>query len=293
MFIGGYSESSRPSNSQAVKPPPASRMSRGRTCNLEPATCNRTAARLDSSRAALWPSFFLLLLLAAGGLRGQDAPHYLPPGQPDAARLLAPPPLPGSAEEAADLAQVVAIHRACTTNQAALAFSEKKFSLTNFAPAIGEFFQLANLPKTEAFFARVQSEAAAVTDLAKDHWKRPRPYTVDPSLASGKLEKSFGYPSGHATEAMVLALLLADLFPERRDAVLAIGRDIGWHRVWIARHYPTDIYAGRVFAQAIVQEMKVNPAFQRDFAAAKAEIAAELQAAAEPADGPSRAEPAE
>jgi hypothetical protein len=44
--------------------------------------------------------------------------------------------------------------------------------------------------------------------------------------------------------------------------------------VEIARHYPTDIYAGRVFAQAIVREMKAKPEFQRDFAEVKAEVAA-------------------
>jgi hypothetical protein len=47
-----------------------------------------------------------------------------------------------------------------------------------------------------------------------------------------------------------------------------------WHRVEIARHYPTDIYAGRVLAQAIVRQMKKSNAFQKDFAEAKAEIIA-------------------
>jgi len=49
--------------------------------------------------------------------------------------------------------------------------------------------------------------------------------------------------------------------------------------VEIARHYPTDIYAGRVFAQAIVREMKRNAGFQTDFAGVKAELAALPQAA--------------
>jgi acid phosphatase (class A) len=129
------------------------------------------------------------------------------------------------------------------------------------------------LPTTEAFFERVQADAAAVTDEAKGSWKRPRPYTLEPSLASGKLEKSFAYPSGHATEAMVLALVLVELFPDQREAIVTIGRNLGWHRVWIGRHYPTDIYAGRVFAQAIVREMKANPDFQHDLAEARVEIA--------------------
>jgi acid phosphatase (class A) len=199
---------------------------------------------------------------------------YLPAGQPDAIALLAPPPLPGSPEQAADLAEVEAVYHSAGSNEIAAAYSERKFSVFNFTPVVGDFFQSNNVPKTAAFFARVQKQAEAVTDDAKEFYKRPRPFTVDPSLANGKLEKSFSYPSGHSTESMTLALVLADLFPDRRDAIIAKARSIGWHRVEIARHYMTDIYAGRVLAQAIVREMKKSPEFQKDFAGAQAEIAA-------------------
>jgi acid phosphatase (class A) len=120
----------------------------------------------------------------------------------------------------------------------------------------------------------VQKDAETVTDNAKDFYKRPRPYVTDPSLINGKLEKSFSYPSGHSTESMVLALVLSDLFPDKHDAIIAKARSIGWHRVQTARHYPTDIYAGRVLAQAIVKQMEKNDDFQKDLAEAKAEIAA-------------------
>src|ERR1017187_2442594 len=205
----------------------------------------------------------LFLAFIAAPLRA-DEQSYLPAGHPDAVALLAPPPMPGSAEQAADLASTVAIHRRCTPAEAALAKSEKKFSIFAFTPAIGTFFQPGKLPRTEAFFKRVEKETGEVTDTAKDYWKRPRPYTVDPTLSSGDPEKSFGYPSGHSTHATVAALLLADLFPDNKDGILAVGRDIGWRRVLTAKHYPTDIYAGRVLAQAIVRELKTNPAFQRD-----------------------------
>jgi len=78
---------------------------------------------------------------------------------------------------------------------------------------------------------------------------------------------------------MVLALVLADLFPGKHDAIVAEARSIGWHRVEIARHYPTDIYAGRVLAQAIVKQMEKNDDFQKDLAGAKAEISAAMPAA--------------
>lgn len=225
------------------------------------------------------------LMTLAGPLRADDlmalptkpAPavslRYLAAGKPDAVALLAPPPLAGSPEEAADLATVREVYHAAGSNDVAAAYSEKKFSVFNFTPAVGSFFQSNTLPKTAAFFERVQVDAAAVTDHAKALYKRPRPFVTDPALADGKLEKSFGYPSGHSTESMVLALVLAELFPEKHDAIIAHARDIGWRRVEVARHYPTDIYAGRVLAAAIVREMNASPDFQKDLAEARNEIA--------------------
>jgi acid phosphatase (class A) len=218
---------------------------------------------------ALCFSFICLPLCA------QEKPtHYLPQGRPDAVALLPPPPPMGSAEQAADMQEVRFVSHAAPSNDVAVAFSEKEFSIFNFTPAIGPFFQPGKFPKTEAFMHSVQTDAAAVADHAKDIWKRPRPFMIDHSLATGKLEKTFSYPSGHSTESMVLALVLADLFPEKRDAIIVEARSIGWHRVEIARHYPTDIYAGRVLAQAIVRQMKESADYQRDFAVAQAEIAA-------------------
>ena len=198
--------------------------------------------------------------------------HYLPAGKPDAVALLAPPPLPTSVEQAADMAETVAVHAQCPPADAAAAKTEKKFFVFAFTPAIGSFFQPGKLPKTEAFLKHVQDDTESVEDTAKNYWKRPRPYVVDPDLANGKLEKSYSYPSGHSTESMVLALVLADLFPDKREGILAESRMIGWHRVEIARHYPTDIYAGRMLAQAIVREMKANPDFQRDFNQVRTEV---------------------
>jgi acid phosphatase (class A) len=223
------------------------------------------------------PVLFALAVCVAP-VQAREA-QYLPAGQPDPVALLAAPPLPGSPEEAADLAEVRSVCRAAPGNEVSDAMAERKFSVFTFAPAVGDFFRPGNYPKTGQFFHQVQKDAANATDDAKEIWKRPRPCVLDPTLAAGKLEKSFSYPSGHSTESMVLALLLADLFPGKRDAILAEARRIGWHRVEIARHYPTDIYAGRVFARAIVREMKKNPAFQANFAAVKAEIAALPQAA--------------
>ncbi len=200
--------------------------------------------------------------------------YYLTPGHPDVFALLAPPPVPGSAEQDADLAEVRAVSSAAAPDDKAAAFAEKKFTVYNFTVPVGGFFKAAKLPKTTAFFQHVQDDAAAVVDGAKDVYQRPRPYVIDRSLADGKLETSFSYPSGHSTETMTLGLVLSEVFPDKKDAILAHARQMGWHRVQIARHYPTDIYAGRVLAQAIVRELDANPQFQHDLAEVKAEVAA-------------------
>ena len=239
----------------------------------------------------------ILLTVSATPLRAEDtmvAPtkkaratqlHYLAASKPDVITLLTPPPLPGSPEQAADLAETISIHQQTTSAESTAAKAEQKFSVFSFEPAIGPVFQPGKLPKAEAFLKRVQEDADSVTDTGKNFWKRPRPYVVDTSLAKGAddLEKSFSYPSGHSTRGTVLSLVLAELFPDKKDEILAVGRQIGWHRVELARHYPTDIYAGRVLAAAIVRELKASPEFQKDFTDAKGEIAVALLAEKQPA----------
>lgn len=224
-------------------------------------------------------AFVAILAVSLAGAFAKDSAklNFLKLGNPDPATLLAPPPLLNSPEQAADMAEVHAVSSAAPGNDIAAGESEKSFTVFNFAEAAGPFFVESNLPKTAAFFEKVQSDAAAITDAGKEFFKRPRPYATDPSLANGKPEKSYSYPSGHSTESMVLALVLADLLPEKRDAIIAHARMIGWHRVELARHYPTDIYAGRVLAQAIVRQFRKNAAYQKDFEAVKAELAAALK----------------
>ncbi len=203
---------------------------------------------------------------------------FLAAGQIHAADVLPPPPS-AEAERAAAMETVRAVYHAASEADKNAAYAEKKFSVFNYTDAVGSYFVETNLPKTAAFFEKVQKDAEAVTDEGKDFFHEPRPFTTDPSLANGKLEKSFGYPSGHSTEATSLALVLAEILPGQRDAILAHADLMGWHRVQIARHYPADIYAGRELARAIVRELKQSQAFQKEFAEVKTELNAAREVA--------------
>ena len=200
--------------------------------------------------------------------------QYLPPGKPDGLALLPPPPAPGSEEEAADLAETRAVFNHRTPAEEAKAKIDAKLAFSIFAPAIGPEFDLGRLPKTEGLLRSVKADIGGIIDAPKNYWQRRRPYLLDPKLALGYPEPSYSYPSGHSTRGTVYAGVLALLFPEKQAAILAMGRQIGWDRVLIGKHYPSDVFAGRVMGKAILRVMLTDPAFQHDLAAAKAEIAA-------------------
>jgi acid phosphatase (class A) len=214
-----------------------------------------------------------LLLLALTVTPLSAAERFLSDSQqPDILNLLPPPPV--GVEQAADLASVRAVHLATSSNELAQAKTEGNFTVFVFTPAIGEFFSPGKFPTTEAFFKRVRRDSDHIVNFGKDHWKRLRPINADPSLNGGVRDSSFSYPSGHSTRATIYALLLAEIFPDRQDEILAIGRRTGWHRVQMAMHYPSDIFAGRVLAQAVVQQLKLDAEFQHEFAQVKAELTA-------------------
>ena len=221
----------------------------------------------------LLPLLGLSALLAAGLSAG-----YLPAGAPDTIALLAPPPNPGSGEDRQDLESTYAVYQAATPAELELSRDENKLTIFHYAPVIGPWFVPGKFPRTEALFKQVEAEAKAATDGAKKFYKRPRPYHVAPERFPHSVEHEdpthYSYPSGHSTRGTVFAFLLAELFPDKREALLAKGREAGWLRVQGGVLYPTEVYAGRVLGQELARDFLRSPEFQADLVAVRAELAA-------------------
>jgi len=211
---------------------------------------------------------------------------------PDTTTLLAPPPAAGSAEDRLDLENTATVHQAATPAELARSADETNLTIFHFAPAIGPWFVAGRFPKTEALFKEVEAEAKQSTDAAKKFYQRPRPYHVAPDRFPHSIEHEdpthYSYPSGHSTRGTVFALLLAELFPADREALLAKARETGWLRVQGGVHYPTDIYAGRVLGQELARDFLASAQFKADLAAARAELAAAAPAALALSQAPAR-----
>lgn len=77
--------------------------------------------------------------------------------------------------------------------------------------------------------------------------RRVRPYEVINGLESliGKMGE-FSFPSGHTATSFVAATIIACMLPQKRYGIAAIilAAMIGFSRIYIGVHYPTDVLFG-------------------------------------------------
>lgn len=195
---------------------------------------------------------------------------YLQPGAIDVRALLPEPAPVGSAMEAAELDLVRAVMQSASPEARARAEREVAMTPAIFKDVLGEQFTPANCPRTFALLGQVAREAKAISDKAKADYARPRPATN--THGGTEMEKSNSYPSGHSTRAAVWCEVLCALYPDRAEGLRARAALVGYGRIVLGVHYPSDVAAGRVLGVEIVKRMHESPAFTSDLEAARAEV---------------------
>jgi acid phosphatase (class A) len=202
----------------------------------------------------------------------------------DARVFLATPPAAGSTEAASDLARVHTIQRLATPERRGLAVADAELEPWKaFAAPLGRELDPGRLPVASRLMSRVRTDVLAA-GVAKNKYARPRPFVADATLDMClpgdrlRLEASYSYPSGHATYGWTVALLLAEMLPERAEAILLRGRDYGDSRVVCGVHYPSDVEAGRLVASGLVAKIHADPAFVEMLSASRKEILIALAA---------------
>jgi len=216
----------------------------------------------------------LFTLLVSALVAAPEAGRYLRTRDFDATRVIPAAPANDSLTTLADLATVYQVQLRRTPEQVAVANYFAEDSVFQYDAAIGAWFTAANLPRAAEIFLQVDADRFAISSAGKAVWNRPRPPLLDPRIhACAPLPASGSYPSGHSTQAFLWAGLLAEVFPQHRAALRERAELVAWSRIVAGVHYPSDIAAGRVLGDRLVQEFLKVPALREALAAVRAEAA--------------------
>ncbi len=219
------------------------------------------------------PVFSMLLALAVAPAAHGQSLRFLSPKSVDPIKLLPDPPVADSDEAKAEIGLMLAVQERRTPQQVDRCRSEAQLGMAAFHGVVGPWLTPDRLPRLGELLIQVDRESRFYSNIAKKHFSRKRPFVVEKRIQLAiEPEQTPSYPSGHATRGSLYALILAQLAPDCRSALLERGQEIGWDRVVAGEHFPSDVYAGRVLGRAIGEALSANPKFRDELAAVKAEF---------------------
>ncbi|MDR0620535.1 MAG: phosphatase PAP2 family protein [Deltaproteobacteria bacterium] len=203
---------------------------------------------------------------------------------PNSLNFLPPPPT----EDSPDFARDISVYwrtRTKRDDDRWLRASTDADIAKNWNTIFQESFGLAidrkTTPATYELLDRASADVEISFNRAKDEFKRVRPYvyfnqpfgsTCLPA-EEASLRNNGSYPSGHSVYSWLMALILAEISPDRQDAILARGLDYGFSRVICGVHWVSDVEVGRYVASGVNARLHASPDFQALLAKAKEEIA--------------------
>ena len=214
----------------------------------------------------------------------EEPKGYLPAGARDGATIVPPPPTADSADDKADVAQFKRANANASEARWQRAVADDKSLYDRFEKEFGLQLDRRHLPRLVRVLNRVEADVGAIVGDAKKRFARPRPFQrfalrricgeATPPKPEPIPTKGTSYPSGHASYAWAVVLVLDEIAPERALPLLARVADYSESRVVCGVHFPTDVEAGRTLADKVVDKLLTVPEFRRDMVCAKTEYRA-------------------
>ena len=226
-------------------------------------------------------SLVALLLFTLGSTfvvqAADEAKPFITSQELDLTKYLPAPPADDSAQTKAELKELLEIQATRTPEQEKAAIADAEENVWRFADVMGPDFDAAKLPKTAALFDRIVATEDVVDDHAKKAFNRPRPYMLDEQIHPLlKKSKSGSWPSGHSTIGYLMATVLGEMVPEKRNALFTRAAGYAENRLVAGFHYRSDTVMSRTGAALIAQKMEEQPDFKTEFDAAKTELRSQL-----------------
>lgn len=115
------------------------------------------------------------------------------------------------------------------------------------------------------FAGVVFKESTPLIFACKKHFLRARPETECQIIPHIPTPPHPSFPSAHATHAMLLALVLGEIWPGEKALLIPVAKQIGKNREIAGVHYPTDTLAGQKLAELIFAELMKNNDFTSNY----------------------------
>jgi len=171
---------------------------------------------------------------------------------------LPPPPPNSSFETGKDL---LTTQGATYLRQAGMIKSIRKHD-RDPAFAIKLYMSLFGLDFDATYIDKLLHESAILIREHKNRYNRPRPIQLAPyfglefDVLSSRSAKSPSYPSGHTTQARLIAEIYGEKYPEHRANFIKAAEECGGGRVMAGFHYPLDHKAGLYLAKRLFNSLK-------------------------------------
>lgn len=92
--------------------------------------------------------------------------------------------------------------------------------------------------------ACVQVIVTGIVQIIKAWVGRVRPYDALTGIVPLNIEKDYSFPSGHTAASFTAAIVVSCFFPVLSIGCFGLAAFIGFSRIYIGVHYPTDVVAG-------------------------------------------------
>ena len=117
-----------------------------------------------------------------------------------------------------------------------------------------DYLKEKELSIDESYINNLNKDVNRIVHHVKFKFNRPRPAQVSdikPTPNEGGYSPS--YPSGHSTQATVMAGVLSKIYPEHSASFMKIADSIGQNRLRAGLHYPSDHRAGQALGMEILE----------------------------------------
>lgn len=227
-------------------------------------------------------SMVLGLTSFAFAVSAQTPSGYLGGHEPSTVDAVPPAPAPGSPLDLADRAIFKQTRVLENTPRWSLARSDAEISVADLLRVLscGTSVELteAKAPVLASIVRKLVPDMLSAYNQPKDLYKRPRPFLRDDGnicvARSDVLVKTYDYPSGHATFAWTVGLILAELAPDRAGPVLARARAFGESRAVCGVHSASAVSEARTAGSTLVAALHGDATFRADMDRARVELAA-------------------